>query len=585
MIAAFAFGLGVAMWSMISWSIWSDRQASIERGRVNGRNLSAAFSVELTHTLDAINGSMDALLRRRPLGVDGRINIEEMERWAKDISILARPTSYLAVIGPDGKLLFINAGRPVQTIDMKDRPFFTAPRDRRDAGVFISVPMHGPVIDKDMIHLSKRIETSDGKFLGVLVFLVPPVELAALYDRIDLGQRGTLTIIGTDKIIRVRVNSEHPDGTLGPGKSVGGGPLPDNLAPGAFGSYTRVSIVDSIERLFNYRRLENYPLIVDVAFDMDDVLADARVHARTVIAFGGAGTVILAFLAFMLAKEIHRRTLREIELEIEQVQLIEARRLIQAERLKLSAANRELLAAAERAEAASQAKSRFLGHMSHELRTPLHAIIGFSEIIRERVPRTAGSAIIADYATDIHASGRHLLELINAILDISKVESGTEKLIEEATDLTEAVRASLVVVTGRARANGVALNVELPPDLPKINADQTKIRQILINLLSNAVKFTASGGSVTVSARRAENGGIGISVADTGIGMTQAELAVALQPFGQVDSSLSRTFEGTGLGLPLALRLVELHGGTMQVRSEKDVGTVIDIWFPPDHVL
>ena len=584
-IALFAFGLGLVMWGLIGWSIWSDRQAAFERGRVNGRNLSAAFAVELTHTIDTINGAMDAILRRRPLGEDGQLNLEEIERWARDVPVLARPTAFLALVGPDGESIYINTGRVGMHVDMSSKEFFSIQRERRDAGLYISVPMHERVLEKDMIHFSKRIETADGRFLGVLVFLVPPVELVALYGRIDLGQRGTLTIIGLDHVIRVRVNAAHPDGALGPGKSVGGGPLPHKLAAGGYGSYFRVSIIDGVERLFNYRRLETYPLIVDVAFDLEDVLAEARGHARTVTAFGVMGVVILVILAVLLALEVHRRMLREIELEIERVQLLSARALIQEDQAQPSRVNKELLAAAERAEAASQAKSRFLAHMSHELRTPLHAIIGFSEIIRESAARIPGSAAIIEHASDIHASGQHLLELINAILDISKVESGTEHLIEETVDLTDIIRGSLVVVTGRALKNGIALRADLAPQLPKIRGDVTKLRQIMINILSNAVKFTDMGGAVTVRAEQPPDGGIMITVRDTGIGMSNDEIEVALQPFGQVDSSLARNFEGTGLGLPLALRLVELHGGTMRLLSTKGQGTVVEIWLPPERVV
>ena len=583
-IAIFAGTLATIMWLMIAMSLWVDRTAALQRGQTNGNNLSAAFAEELTHTLDAINGAMDVIVRRAPLRPDGTPRVEELDRWSKDVADLARPTANLSVIGAAGKLLYSSARKNVEPIDLSDRADFRVHHDRKDAGLFIGVPLLGRVAGEYTIHFSKRIDTDDGRFAGVLVFLVPPVALTKLHERIDLGKRGALVVIGTDDIVRVRVSADHPDGSVGLGASLRGDPFPENVPPGGFGTYTRVGLLDPVERLYNYRRLQTYPLMVDVALDMDDVLREARAHAWTVVAFGGVGTLLLAVLAILLAREIKQRTMRDIELAAERRQLEAARALLQEERTKLSQSNNELLAAVERAEAANQAKSRFLAHMSHELRTPLHAIIGFSEIIRDRAPHDPGGEQIGEYAGDIHTSGRHLLELINTILDISKVESGTDHLVEEKLRVLEVVRASLIAVTGRARERNINIDLDISPDLPTVRADATKLRQVIINLLANAVKFTEVGGHITVSARVTVDGGMMLAVRDTGIGMTEAEIAIALQPFGQVDSSLSRNFEGTGLGLPLALRLVELHGGALRINSAKGVGTTAEIWLPAERV-
>ena len=235
-------------------------------------------------------------------------------------------------------------------------------------------------------------------------------------------------------------------------------------------------------------------------------------------------------------------------------------------------------------ETANQAKSRFLANMSHELRTPLHAIIGFSELIQDQSPRTGPASNNREFATDILASGRHLLELINAILDISKVESGTDHLVETPVCVIDEIRASIVAVAGRARERGIEVRLNVPADLPRLLADATKLRQILINLMSNAVKFTEAGGKVQVSAGNDADGGMTIAVRDTGIGMTPNEVAVAMQPFGQVDNSLARRHEGTGLGLPLALGLVELHGGSLRVDSTRGRGTTVYVWMPKERI-
>ena len=247
-------------------------------------------------------------------------------------------------------------------------------------------------------------------------------------------------------------------------------------------------------------------------------------------------------------------------------------------------AEENLRRAKEQAELASRAKSEILANMSHELRTPLNAIIGYSETILTEIFGPLKNARYKEYINDIRSSGQHLLELITDILDVSAIEAGQMTLHEEDVDLADAIRASLRLVKPRAEAQAVTLETEIADPLPALFADRRRIKQILINLLSNAVKFTPENGSVTIAAQTSADGGLVISVTDTGIGMEEEDMTKALSQFGQVDSSMARRHEGTGLGLPLTQGLVEAHGGSLHILSAPGEGTAVTIYFPPERL-
>jgi signal transduction histidine kinase len=241
--------------------------------------------------------------------------------------------------------------------------------------------------------------------------------------------------------------------------------------------------------------------------------------------------------------------------------------------------NLRLAAMIARAEATSAMKSSFLANISHEIRTPLNAVIGFSEMM------TLGytGALTGQQhrcLSDIHASGEHLRLLVDDLLDMARMEAGHIDLREEPTDLGKTVAAALRLVRDRARAKRIALSVDLPPPAPLIQADPARLRQILVNLLSNAIKFTPEGGSVSLTAREAENGDLIIAIRDSGIGISPGDLAHVVEPFGQVRDPMRRSEEGTGLGLPIARHLIEAHGGSLAIESEMGRGTMVTLRFP-----
>jgi signal transduction histidine kinase len=223
--------------------------------------------------------------------------------------------------------------------------------------------------------------------------------------------------------------------------------------------------------------------------------------------------------------------------------------------------------------------------MSHELRTPLNAIIGFSEMMLHEVLGVIGNERYRTYVADIHASGTHLLQIINDILDLSKAESGRIELQEEVFDLRDTIDSVRRLIRGRVGDASLSEPVVLPADFPLLRADERKIKQIFLNLVANAVKFTPPGGRVAIAGHFDREAGLTLTVSDTGIGIAPGDLARVLEPFEQVDSLLGRSHRGTGLGLPLVKAIVERHGGNLQLHSEVGVGTRVDVTFPPDRAV
>jgi two-component system cell cycle sensor histidine kinase PleC len=233
---------------------------------------------------------------------------------------------------------------------------------------------------------------------------------------------------------------------------------------------------------------------------------------------------------------------------------------------------------------ANETKSHFLALMSHELRTPLNAIIGFSEVLKGEMFGPLGGARYLEYAADIHDAGRHLLALINDILDVSKAEAGKLELCLEEVDVAALFADCTRLTAGRVKDKRLHCDVRVPDPFPALQADALRLKQMMLNLITNAIKFTPEGGHLTISAGLSRDGGMILSVQDDGIGMAPEMIPIALEPFRQIASPFSRNIEGTGLGLSLVKLLTEQHGGNLEIKSAPGVGTTVSLMFPSNLI-
>ncbi len=318
---------------------------------------------------------------------------------------------------------------------------------------------------------------------------------------------------------------------------------------------------------------------------MAALAATAPVTIAIAVSFALSGSFdnyVFALLALgaegylaLLAHRLHSTTLATLQARAEKDVLI-------AELEQSKAISDE---ARHRAEAANVAKSRFLAQMSHELRTPLNAILGFSEVMKSEIFGAHAVPVYKEYSADIHNSGVHLLNLINEILDLSRIEAGRYELNEEAVSLLHVVADCHHLLKLRATSRGITIHEVFEQGMPRIWVDERATRQIVLNLLSNSIKFTPQGGEIWLKVGWTASGGQYLSVKDTGSGIAEDEIPIVLASFGQGSNSIKSAEQGAGLGLPIAKSLIDLHGGTFTLKSKLRIGTEVIVTFPPERVM
>ncbi len=465
------------------------------------------------------------------------------------------------ILDRDGGTLFASAGFPAlgfaereefRTLASTDPPLYIG-----DGSPVV------PGVGHDAFLLALRRNAPDKAFDGVIGALVSTEPFRELFARLAARRPSTILLFRSDGAVLCRLPAE------GEARLPAAAPLLAHLQQTRNGLFSAAENGNSM--LYAYRSLGQYPLVVAYG------VSDASIRAAwkpgflmiLTIAIAASLGLITASLAVLEGQRIVRQ--RENRLEAE----VQRRRDAEAEtRRSLDEALR-----------ANTAKSGFLAMMSHELRTPLNAIIGFSEMMTAELFGPLGSERYKSYVADISQSGTHLLKVINDILDLSRIDLGRLKPDVGRTDITAVLEQTVRMVTPIGAKAGVVIALVAAPDLPGIPADARLLKQALLNVLSNAIKFTPQGGSIHVLATSLPDRTLAVEIRDTGIGMSQEQIELALEPFVQVDNSLHRKYEGAGLGLPLAKAFIEVQGGRFEIESKPGRGTTVRFVLPAEPVI
>jgi signal transduction histidine kinase len=556
-IAGITGTLAGTLTGLFIWMSWHSHHIVLSDTYISSSNLSLSVEQFVAHTVDSVDKSLTAVIE--DIVASGASPEQPRAALAERVRRTPEVTG-LMIVDAAGRMRSSSMPLGKRAQNAVDKKYFALARS--GAGIWLTVgePVGPRGAGKHVIVASRRFNRPDGNFGGVVAATINHEYMQRFFSTLTVGEHGVIGLQTMDGTLLV----QRPHVEADVGKNYGSSVLFKGMLPWASsGVFPMQYETDGLWRIVGYQRVERLPLVVQVALDEDEALANWR---RTTFVQAIVVLVMLGVLALM-AVVLHRQ--------------LEAR-LVANRKLRVTVG--ELERARVAAEASSRVKSQFLANMSHELRTPLNAIIGFSEMIRDAIMGPVATRY-REYAHDIHSCGRLLLGVISDVLDLSKVEVGRLDLHDEQVDLAKVVGDCHRLISERVKTGRLELAIDLPSDLPMLLGDELRLKQIVLNLLSNSVKFTPAGGRVTLSAAVAPDGSLALAVSDTGIGMKAEEIPIALEPFRQIDSVHTRRYEGTGLGLPLARTLVELHGGTLHIDSIPGRGTTVTVTFPPERLI
>jgi signal transduction histidine kinase len=468
--------------------------------------------------------------------------------------------SAITVIGSDGKLIDSSRQWPIPNISVADRDYFQALKDDPHRESYISRPAQNRATGAWTIFLAHRVNGPHGQFLGIILGAIETRYFEDFYRAISIGEGTSIVMQRSDGVMLARFpqtdaigkafsNSEHL------------------LQGGVAGVVHELSPIDGQMRLKAAHLVAGYPVLALATKTEEAALSNWRGIARLMSLGAGCCALSIALAGFAIGRQWKQ-----------QAMLAHARAELRRQEDR-TAAFEALAAAKEAAEMANRAKSEFLATISHELRTPLNAVLGFSEVMLSEVYGPLGNERYRAYARDIHASGSHLLSIVNDLLDLSKASAGKLELDETWTDARELVSGICRLIGPRIDEARLSLTVDMPAGALLIYADERLLKQMLLNLLSNACKFTPPGGTIACSLS-IDDAGVVFSVADTGVGIPAEHLERVLLPFVQLDSALTRRHDGTGLGLALVKAMAELHGGSLRLDSRVGSGTTASVVLP-----
>jgi signal transduction histidine kinase len=562
------------------WAIVDSRRVTLRNAVQSSENLAAALQHDISRNIELYDLSLQTAIQGLRLPELWSLSPVVRQHILFDTAATAPHLGAMAITNERGLIQASSVADPTGRIDYSDRPYFKAHQADRDLGMLVTGPVRSRLTGEWAIAFSRRLEKEDGSFGGVVVGTLQLTFFHQLFERLDLGDGGGVSLFATDGRVIIRKPYNEPE----IGRNVANAPVFVHLRDAGSGSFEGVSAIDGRTYLFAYAKIDGLPLVLTVRVPKDAVLAQWFQKSLVIGGIVAGLAALTLLLGLALGFELRKRGRAELAAREGAAALAAKSATLETTLAAMAAARAVAERARAEAETANEAKSTFLANMSHELRTPLNAVLGFSEVIREAAFGPV-DARYREYARDIHAAGEHLLGVINDVLDLSKLEVDRLILSEETVDLAETLVTCSRIIVHHAESEAIRVEIDVAPGLPKLRGDRLRLKQIVINLLSNAVKFTPPGGRVRLAAREEASGDIAILVADTGIGMRPDEVPIALEPFRQLESSLARRFDGTGLGLPLAVRLTELHGGTLSIETAPNEGTTVTVKLPAGRAL